>query len=271
MSAAGQPAPNTTDLTVLRTEAYADSANLDDRRALYDFQDPRPDFFGWILDQVNWPDRGRVLDLGCGPGSHLARLADRRPGVDLVGADVSVGMLRTARTVAPAAALVGLDASALPFADQSFAVVMANHMLYHVADLDQVVGGIRRSLVAGGTLLAVTNSVEHLDELYADLAHAAGRDHWDRPTDHFTLEDHGPALRRCFDHVELRHHLGELVVPHVAPLVAYAESTQALCGQGYTQEEWDELMVNAEARFRSRIETEGAYRIRAHVGAFVCR
>ena len=142
--AARRGGPADTDLDRLRHLAYADPGKLDDRRAIYEYQDPRPDFYGWILDQVDWPEEGRVLDLGCGPGSHLARLAERRPGLELVGADVSTGMLAAARVAARPADPVALDAGALPFDDDSFDVVMANHMLYHVADLDRTAAELRR-------------------------------------------------------------------------------------------------------------------------------
>jgi SAM-dependent methyltransferase len=259
-----------TDLGVLRTEAYADPGRLDDRRALYEYQDPRPDFFGWILDQVDWPPAGRVLDVGCGPGSHLERLTGRAPDLTMVAADVSTGMLAAARAAVPGCCPVALDAAALALVDDSFDRVMANHMLYHVADLDRTVGELRRVLIPGGRLLAITNSVEHLAELYGTLAAAAGLDRWPRPTDRFTLEDHGPDLARHFDHVELRHHVGQLVVPAVAPVVTYARSMQALTGRNVAPGEWEPLMDAVGAAVAARIETDGAFRITTHVGAFVC-
>jgi hypothetical protein len=65
--------PVDTDLDLLRTEAYADPANLNDRRAIYAYREPPEDFHAWTLDQVDWPPRAKVLDLGCGPGTHVAR------------------------------------------------------------------------------------------------------------------------------------------------------------------------------------------------------
>jgi SAM-dependent methyltransferase len=47
---------------------------------------------------------GRVVDLGCGGGQWLARLADE--GYDAVGVDASPAMLRIARKTAPSAVLI---------------------------------------------------------------------------------------------------------------------------------------------------------------------
>ena len=271
MSASGPAGfPADTDLGLLRTEAYADPGRLDDRRALYEYQDPRPDFFGWILDQVDWPPGGRVLDVGCGPGSHLERLAERRPDVTMVGADVSTGMLAVARAAVPACRPVALDAARLPFDDDAFDVVMANHMLYHVADLGRTLGELRRVIRTGGRLVAVTNSVDHLAELYGTLAATAGLDHWARPTDRFTLEHHAPELARQFDHVDLRHQRGELAVTDVAAVVTYARSMQTLTGRNVAPGRWEPLMADLEAVVAARIATDGAFRIHTHVGAFVC-
>jgi SAM-dependent methyltransferase len=260
-----------TDLDRLRHEAYADSAKLDDRRALYEYQDPRPDFYGWILDQVDWPAPGRVLDLGCGPGTHLARLAERSPQLGLVAADVSTGMLAVARQAVPAAAPVAVDAMVLPFAADSFDAVMANHMLYHVADLDQTVAELRRVIVAGGVLSAVTNSLEHLGELMGLLAEVAGKDVWVQPSDRFNLEHSGADLERGFEQVDVRHHVGTLIVPDVEPLVTYVRSVRALSGREYTDNDWNRLVADFERAAIARIERDGSFRITTHAGAFVCR
>ena len=82
----------------------------------------------------------------------MARLAERRPALTMVGADVSTGMLVAARGSLATCAPVALDACTLPFDDDAFDVVMANHMLYHVADLDQTVAELRRVIRPGGAL-----------------------------------------------------------------------------------------------------------------------
>src|ERR671930_1311101 len=64
------------------------------------------------------------------------------------------------------------DVQELPFADGEFDVAVAAWMLYHVADLDSGLAELARVLTPGGTLVAVTNDVEHLQELW-DLAHRA--------------------------------------------------------------------------------------------------
>jgi SAM-dependent methyltransferase len=263
-------APLDTDLDRLRHLAYADPGKLDDRRAIYQYQDPRPDFYGWILDQLDWPEQGTVLDLGCGPGTHLARLAGRHPRLTLVGGDVSLGMLAAARTALPSCAPVALDACALPFDDDAFDVVMANHMLYHVADLDQAAAELRRVIRPGGALLAVTNSLDHFAEYDQLVADAAGLDSWWRPSHRFNLEHSGDDLARHFDRVDVRHCHGQLAVPSAEPMVAFAASMRDLSGHAFADDEWDAVLDRFEQLAEAAIAERGPFCIRTHTGAFVC-
>ena len=55
------------------------------------------------------------------------------------------------------------DVMELPFETGAFDVVLANHMLYHLPDLDQGVTELARVLDDDGVLLAATNGSHHLD------------------------------------------------------------------------------------------------------------
>src|SRR5262245_48462773 len=66
-----------TDQLRLRTQAYANSNNLLARASIYRYQRPQLDLVGWALEQVAWRGDERVLDVGCGPGQYLRRLAQR--------------------------------------------------------------------------------------------------------------------------------------------------------------------------------------------------
>src|SRR5205823_13608729 len=88
-------------------------------------------------------------------------------GVELVGIDQSQAMVEIQRAQG-IEARVG-DVQALPFADGEFDLVVAAWMLYHVPDLDRGLAEIARVLRPGGVLVAATNSLQHMQELW-DLA-----------------------------------------------------------------------------------------------------
>jgi SAM-dependent methyltransferase len=264
-------APADTNLDLLRTQAYAGPDKLDDRRAIYAYQQPRTDFHGWTLDQVDWPRVGTVLDLGCGPGTHLARLRQRRPGLRLMGVDASEGMLAVARAAEPSVSVVALDAMSIALRPSTIDAVMANHMLYHVADLHQTLAEVRRVLVPGGTFLVVTNGLDHFVEFDSLLGEAAGRPEFVRPSARFNLEHSGADLGRWFDRVERRDHLGRLEVTDVGPLVRFAASMRDLAFIGVDDATWDRTMVCFEDMVTRRLERDGVFPITSHAGAFVCR
>ena len=148
-----------------------------------------PKFFGpWARELVNLvaPAAGeRVLDVGCGTGV-VARTAAEAvgPGGSVTGVDVNEGMLATARARAPqgGASLEWRqeDASALPFSDGAFDVVLSQQALQFVPDPGAVLSEIRRVLRPGGrTGLNVLGSVR-LNPAYLALAEVleqhAGKD-----------------------------------------------------------------------------------------------
>lgn len=95
-----------------------------------------------------------VLDLGCGTGQLGRRIAATLPRARVVGCDFSSGMLRRAARTAPSrVAWVGGHAGELPFADQSFDVVVSTEAFHWFPDQRAALGEIRRVLVPGGRLL----------------------------------------------------------------------------------------------------------------------
>lgn len=92
----------------------------------------------------------RLLDVGCGGGL----LAPHVHGYRHVGVDRTASAL----TIAAAHGIepVQADAAALPFADNSFDVVVAGEILEHVADLPGTVAECCRVLAPGGAIVIDT-------------------------------------------------------------------------------------------------------------------
>jgi len=115
--------------------------------------------------------RGIVCDLGCGPG-HVARyLAER--GLNVVGVDLSPGMVEQATALNPGIPFYVGNMLALDVPDDSWAGIVAFYSIIHVPR-EQVVTALRemrRVLVPGGSLLLafhIGNETLHLDEMWAN-------------------------------------------------------------------------------------------------------
>lgn len=109
--------------------------------------------YQWLADQVP-PEAARVLDLACGDGALLARLA--RPGREIMGLDRSEHELAAARArLGPEVALHHGVAQALPFPDGSFDAVTCHMAFMLMAQAEAVVAEIRRVLAPGGVFAGV--------------------------------------------------------------------------------------------------------------------
>lgn len=99
------------------------------------------------------PSSGRVLDLGCGNGRKISRLADR---FELVGAELSEEQLKLARAKLPAATLLHADFGELDFAAHAFDAVTALYSIVHLPREQHpaLFGRIARWLKPGGLFLA---------------------------------------------------------------------------------------------------------------------
>ena len=201
------------DAEVVR-EQYAREDNLRARQALYaetEGVDPRDVLWEVLVDLAP----RRVLEVGGGPGE-LSERMQRELDADVRFVDVSPRMVELARARG-VEAQVG-DVQELPFADDSFDIVVAAWMLYHVPDLDRGLGEIVRVLEPGGRLVAVTNSMDHLRELRELILYPGG---FERA---FNRENGEAHLRRHFAHVERRDADGIVIVRDREKLVAYRRS-----------------------------------------------
>lgn len=94
---------------------------------------------------------GRILDLGCGHGRDVAWFAAQ--AFSMVGADLSMGMLREAAALVDAP-LVQMDMQRLSFQHGSFDGIWCNAALIHLprAAVPLVLSGLRQLLAPGGWL-----------------------------------------------------------------------------------------------------------------------
>jgi len=96
---------------------------------------------------------GRVADLGCGPGRAAAFLA--ATGIEVVGIDLSLGMLEIGHRAHPELGLAVGDLAALPVADRSLDGAVCWYSIIHTEPdrLDVVFDEIARVLVREGHVL----------------------------------------------------------------------------------------------------------------------
>ena len=116
-----------------------------------------------LLDGIEMPARGRLLEVGCGTARNIARLARRFPEASFVGLDASREMLRTAarriarRGLSARAALrhglaQDLAAGLSGDADHRFDAVVLSYTLSMIESPENVLDGALEFVVPGGEL-----------------------------------------------------------------------------------------------------------------------
>jgi ubiquinone/menaquinone biosynthesis C-methylase UbiE len=135
--------------------------------------------------------RGRVLDVGCGTGMLLTRLASRS---EMVGVDLSANMLakaaRRCRGSWLGAALVCGDAQRLPFRDGTFQSVVSTFAINAVPDLGNALAEMLRVLQPGGSLAFISVGESQRGGLATRLAGGVWRAEGD------IIRDEVAALRK---------------------------------------------------------------------------
>jgi SAM-dependent methyltransferase len=110
---------------------------------------------GPLLETARPAPGDRALDVGCGAGHRAVALA--QVVAHVTGVDLTPAMLERARALQAEAGLANLtwaeaDATALPFADGAFDLVLSQAMFHHAADPDATLKEMRRVCAAGGRI-----------------------------------------------------------------------------------------------------------------------
>jgi len=147
-----------------------------------DFDEPNTAFVELFAERcTDWPGSGAILDLGCGPGDIVLRLAERFPDCIVHGIDGSAAMLEfaeRARAGHPAADRVQFVHGLLPGASlprPRYDAVASNSLLHHLHQPRVLWQSIRELAAPGAPVLVMDlmrpQSPERAQELvdrYAD-------------------------------------------------------------------------------------------------------
>jgi ubiquinone/menaquinone biosynthesis C-methylase UbiE len=124
-----------------------------------------------LLDRAKLREGEAVLDVACGTGIVARSAAKRMVRGQVTGLDLNAGMLAVARSApTQGASIIWIEGSALdlPFASDSFDVVLCQLGLQFFPDQRKAVGEIRRVLKgAGRTALSVYSGIERTPGAHA--------------------------------------------------------------------------------------------------------
>ena len=250
---------------------YQNASNISARINLHSlYSQNKQGWFPWIYEQAHIIPDMRILEIGCGDGTlwkeNLPKLPEK---LQITISDISEGMLRDARRAIgpsdPRFSFAAFDCHEIPFPDQSFDLVLANHVLFYCADIPAVCQEIRRVLKPDGRLLVGTYGKKHMQEVSRLVQDFDDRIvlSADRLYEKFGRENGADLLAPFFSSIRWEAYPDSLLVPDAEPLISYILS----CHGNQNQ-----YILNRYKEFRSYVakKTTGGFAITKDAGIFIC-
>ncbi len=247
----------------MNLEAYRTDINLRVRQethAEYTVGKPLEDLVDTALELE---PHEALLDVGTANGAFPIRLSQKHTG-RLVGLDFSSGMIALAKAQNTKVEFLEGDAVLLPFTDQSFDVVTARHMLYHVSNIEKALLEAKRVLKPNGRFLALTNADGYLADYWDVIEAQLGSKLVFR---NFFLEHRSPKYFHTdlFQHIKSVFGAAKLEVidqflefPNANAPLAYWNSMQA--GFDIPTDAWADATALLEVAFSQKCQM-GSWRI----------
>lgn len=254
-------------------EQYENASNLRARIKIHElFSTNKQGWMKWFFNHLNLPDKVSILELGCGDGMLWQKNLNKIPeGWNITLTDFSPGMLEDAKKNLTLNLkrfkFDIIDVQHIPYKDNSFDVVIANHMLYHVTNVDKALSEIYRILKPGGYFYASTVGKKHMEEMREIIKRAnldnITTDSWNL-TESFQLENGLDKIKVWFKNVTVKRYNDNLKLKTVEPLMDYIFSMP-----GNTQNTFDKNNINNLKDFlESEINKNGYIYITKDTGFF---
>ena len=167
---------------------YQNASNISARINLHRlYSQNKQGWFPWILENCHLAPGMNILETGCGDGTlwceakkqfsqnncpDHTKAHNQQPDLlktcSIMLTDISEGMLRDARRAigdGDEFSFRECFCEALPFADESFDLVLANHVLFYCSDVTQACREAARVLKPGGRFLCSTYGADHMKEI----------------------------------------------------------------------------------------------------------
>ena len=250
---------------------YQNATNISSRINLHSlYSQNKQGWFPWIFEQCRISPGLRILELGCEDGTlwtdNLSLLPE---DISITLSDISSGMLRDARRAIGSSdtrfAFRAFDCKKIPYKDESFDLVIANHVLFYCDDIGKVCKNVTKILKPGGRFLCSTYGSRHMREVSLlvqsfdeRIALSA-----DKLYERFGRENGTDILSPYFQKITWKSYEDELIVTDAEPLISYILSCHGNQNQ-YLPDRYKDFRALVKKK------TENGFHITKDAGVFLC-
>lgn len=262
------------DLTSMENslnKQYQNASNVSARIKLHKlYSVNKTGWFPWMFGEMHLLPGMKILELGCGNGALWAEnkaFIPKGRGTEIILSDISGGMLQDARrnleSLKKTVTFREFGCEDIPYPDNCFDVVIANHMLFYCEDPADAASQIRRVLKPNGVLYASTYGSRHMKEItelvkeFDDRIDLAARELYHI----FGLDNGADILGTSFENVEKHIYDDALLVDKAEPLLEYIMSCHGNQNQ-YIIDRYKEFRAFVEKKVSGmgfRITKEAGY------------
>lgn len=250
-------------------EHYKNAKNLNVRISLHDkFSQNKQGWFPWLFEQIDFSHINKLLEVGCGNGKLWKNNKINLRNREIFLSDSSQGMVDEVRkTLGNDFNCMVFDCEKIPFKDNYFDAVIANHVLFYVYDINKALEEIRRVLNPLGVFYCSTYGSNHMKEINDIVQEFDSRVILSQTKlyDVFGLENGLDILKPYFKNIKMKRYDDCLVVDKSKPIIDYIMSCHG---------NQNEIIGPNLNKFRefvdSIIQEKGYIKITKDAGIFVC-
>jgi ubiquinone/menaquinone biosynthesis C-methylase UbiE len=263
----------------LKEFQYNDSSNYNERIYLhYKFGTKKYPWPLWVFDNIKNEKNLKVLELGSGNGLLWRLNAHRIPdNWHITASDFSDGMLQdTKKSIGNSIDNICyevIDAENIPYDDNYYDIIIANHMLYHVPNKRKALAEIRRVLKRDGIFYASTMRSNYMKEMIELIKDYRAKPHDRHETNpliaNFSIENGKEQLKDYFNEIALKIYENSLIINEAEPFINFIYSCNGINEKKVILEK-DERGVFLEF-LKAKIKKTGDIVIPTDCGLFICR
>lgn len=249
---------------------YINDDNLNKRISIHDYGTSTQDFMNWIYDRLNIKEGMKILEIGCGNGLLWKKNMEQIPKhISLTLTDNSDGMLEKVRQIflenVSNVCIQYMDAENPVIPKNTYDIIIANHMLYHVNNRDGLFMAINEGLKSDGTFICTTVGANHMKELNDELRVFDKNINitFYETVNRFSLENGRQQLEKYFSNIKLELFDDNLLIDNADIIYEYACSYPDKTGEILSKRKGEFMQKMTE-----KIKRKGFYYITKSTGMF---
>lgn len=251
-------------------EQYKNAKNLNDRISLHEkYSTNKQGWFNWLFNQIDFSKVNRLLELGCGNGKLWQENRIDLRNREIFLSDISEGMVEEVRNkLGTDFNCIVADAEKIPFKDEYFDSIIANHVLFYLNDLNLGLKEIDRVLKSDGILYCSTYGKKHMKEITEIVQSFDSRINLSNHSlyDIFGLENGESILKEYFFNIQRMDYKDSLEITESKPLIDYIMSCH-----GNQNEILGPRLNEFKEYIEELLENNGKIVVTKQAGLFICK